>query len=204
VLLGALTVWKLLSPSVVSSHLAVALLLFATMLTIALVSRAESEPEGLAREARPDGLMPIFAIATAMAYGQILLGGLVSTRHAGLACPDWPACNGRWLVPLDSLEGLQMLHRYGAYALTTMMVLLAIRARVAPDAAVRAGGSMALGLTLAQVALGVCGVLLETPVWFSAAHLATAASILAILIATTFRLAAMPARAAGAALAASS
>src|SRR5262245_44598727 len=38
VMLGALTVWKLLSPAVVSSHLAVALLLFTTILTIAFVS----------------------------------------------------------------------------------------------------------------------------------------------------------------------
>src|SRR5882672_9193582 len=38
VLLGALTVWKLLSPAVVSSHLAVALLLFSTLLAITLIA----------------------------------------------------------------------------------------------------------------------------------------------------------------------
>ena len=73
-----------------------------------------------------------------------------------------------------------MLHRYGAY------LLLAVHdgrfghcARAAPDAGVRAGATMALGLTLAQVVLGVCNVLLGTPPWLSALHLATAAALLA-------------------------
>src|SRR4029077_3229345 len=47
VLLGALTVWKLLSPAVVSSHLAVALLLFGTLLTLTLVAGAEDRPAAL-------------------------------------------------------------------------------------------------------------------------------------------------------------
>ena len=38
-LLGALTVWKLLDPNVVSGHLAVGLLLFATLLTLGLRAR---------------------------------------------------------------------------------------------------------------------------------------------------------------------
>ncbi|HEY2954247.1 MAG TPA: COX15/CtaA family protein [Candidatus Eisenbacteria bacterium] len=202
VLLGALTVWKLLSPAVVSSHLAVALLLFATTLVTALAARSELEPDGLG-EARPPALLAAFGIATAAAYAQSLLGGVVSTSHAGLACPDWPACNGRWLPPLSTPEGIQMLHRTGGYALVAAVAWAALLSRGAPDAGVRAGGSMALGLTLAQIALGVCNVLLGTPPWLSAIHLANAAAILAILLATTFRLARMPARAGGVALATS-
>ena len=180
VLLGALTVWKLLSPAVVSGHLIVALLLFATLLTLTMAARAEADPEIAPREPRPPGLLATCAIATVLGYGQSLLGGLVSTQHAGLACPDWPTCNGRWFPPLAGLEGLQMLHRTGAYALTAMMFVLASRSRRAADPAVRAGGSLALGLTLAQIALGVTNVLLGTPVWLSAAHLATAAAILGL------------------------
>src|ERR1051325_4232156 len=41
-LLGALTVWRLLNPNVVSGHLAVALLLFVTLLSLALVARHEA------------------------------------------------------------------------------------------------------------------------------------------------------------------
>ena len=203
VVLGALTVWKLLSPSVVSSHLAVALLLFLTTLTLAWVARTEAGPGAAPLEARPAGLLATVGITTALAYGQSLLGGIVSTSHAGLACPDWPACDGRWFPPLASLQGLHMLHRYGGYALTAAVVLLAVRSRRAPDAAVRAGGTLALGLTLAQIVLGVWNVLIGTPPWLSAAHLANAAALRAILLTTTFRVARMPARAAGLVLAAS-
>jgi heme A synthase len=204
VLLGALTVWKLLAPSVVSSHLAVALLLFVTMISLTLVARAAAAPDEPPRDTRPSGLLATFGIASALAYFQSLLGGIVSTSHAGLACPDWPACDGRWFPPLSSLEGLQMLHRYGAYALTAAVLLVAIRSRLSSDAAVRAGGSLAFGLTLAQIVLGVANVLLGTPPSLSAVHLANAAAILATLVTTTFRVACMPADAGRVALAASS
>ena len=202
VLLGALTVWKLLSPAVVSSHLAVALLLFATTLMLWLISRSESRTDSLPEEARPPGLLATSGITTALAYGQSLLGGIVSTRHAGLACPGWPDCDGRWFPPLASLEGIHMLHRMAGYALTAAVVLMAIRARRAPDAAVRAGGTLGLALTLAQVALGVANVLLQVPPWLSAIHLANAAAILAVLLGTTYRVASMPAGARHLALAA--
>jgi cytochrome c oxidase assembly protein subunit 15 len=204
VLLGALTVWKLLSPSVVSSHLAVALLLFLTVLAITLVARAGEAPGAGSAGVRPGGLLATFAIATGLAYAQSLLGGVVSTSHAGLACPDWPACNGRWLPPLASLEGIHMLHRSGGYALAAVIALAAFRARAAADPAVRAGGALAAGLTLAQVVLGVMNVLLGAPPWLSALHLGNAAAILATLVATTFRLALKPGRAAQVALAAAS
>ncbi len=196
-LLGALTVWKLLSPAVVSSHLAVGLLLFATLLVFTLVARREAgpapaarpRPEPMAEAPRPAGLLTLFAVGTGLAYGQMLLGGLVSTSHAGLACPDWPTCNGQWFPPLSGLVGLQMLHRFGAYLLTGWMILLAVVARRSPDAGARAAASLALGLTFVQVALGVSNVLLATPVWLSAAHLGTATAILAVLLIATFRLA---------------
>jgi heme A synthase len=82
------------------------------------------------------------------------------------------------------------------------VMLVAIRSRMAPDAAVRAAGSLALGLMLAQVALGVANVLLRTPPWLSAVHLANAAALIAVLVTATFRVARMPAGAGRVALAA--
>jgi cytochrome c oxidase assembly protein subunit 15 len=195
-LLGALTVWKFLSPAVVSAHLAVGMLMLATLLTYTLVARRESRRPAPGRERleqalRPRGLLPVFAVGTALAYGQILLGGLVSTNHAGLACPDWPTCNGQWFPPLAGLVGLQMLHRWGAYLLMGWMVLLTVAAHRAPDAGTQAITRLALGLTLAQVALGVANVFLGTPVWLSAAHLGTAAAVLATLVTATHRAAAL-------------
>ncbi|MBI1795835.1 MAG: COX15/CtaA family protein [Candidatus Eisenbacteria bacterium] len=210
VLLGALTVWKLLDPSIVSGHLAVAMLLFCTLLTYTMragagdagsdAGDAESaagsdDARGALTPPRPAGLLPLAAVATVMTYAQALLGGMVSTHHAGLVCPEWPTCNGAWFPPLDGLVGLQMMHRYGAYALTAMMLVLATATRTAPDAAIRACGRLALTLVVAQVLLGVSNVFLGTPVWLSAAHLATAIALLAIVLATTVRVASLPARA---------
>ena len=190
VLLGALTVWKLLSPAVVNSHLAVALLLFATLLTITLVARGAAEDRQAS--GRDAALLPFSGLATGLAYLQCLLGGLVSSTGSGLACPDWPTCNGRWFPPLAGAVGIQMMHRYGAYLLTAVVVVTAARARAAADPGVRAAAGMAAALTLLQVALGVASVLLGTPPWASALHLANAVVLLAMLLATSLRAAPLP------------
>jgi heme A synthase len=195
VLLGALTVWKLLLPSVVNVHLAVALLLFATLLTFTMLAERHESPDAFKldpRATRSPLLLPLFAFVTTLTYAQAVLGGAVSSQHAGLACPDWPACNGEWFPALGTLAGLQMLHRYVAYALTLAMAFAALAARSAPDPGIRAGASLALGLDLAQIVLGVCNVLLGTPAWLSPLHLATAAAMLAMLVTVTFRVAAHP------------
>jgi heme a synthase len=192
ILLGALTVWKLLDPSVVSGHLAVALLIFATLLAYARNAAHAAEADAAPPAARPAGLMPAFAAATALTYVQSLLGGMVSTHHAGLACPDWPTCFGEWFPPLQGLVGLQMAHRYGAYLLTASVLVAAAIARSAPDPRVRAAGPLALGLVVGQVVLGVSNVHLGTPVWLSAAHLATATALLGVLLSATIRIATLP------------
>lgn len=192
-LLGALTVWKLLDPSVVSGHLGVALLLFATLVVFTLVTRAEAGETTAPAGPRPAGLLGWCGAATAFAYGQSLLGGIVSTHHAGMACPDWPTCNGGWFPPLGTLEALQMTHRWGAYALTAVVIATWLRTRAAGDPGVRNAAQLAASLTLAQVVLGITNVLLATPVWLSAAHLATATAILASLVGATWRAAAIPA-----------
>ena len=191
-LLGALTVWKLLDPNVVSGHLAVGLVLFATLLSLGLVARREAGA-GSRAVARPAGLLPLFGLAAAAIWMQAVLGGMVSTNHASLACPDWPTCKGEWFPALEGLVGLQMTHRYGAYLLVALLGIVAWRAGAAADLAVRNIGRSLFLLVLAQAGLGAANVLLGVPVWLSALHLGNAALMLALAVIGTHRLAAMPA-----------
>src|SRR5262245_7091312 len=80
IVLGALTVWKLLDPSVVGGHLAVALLLFASVVTFTLIADRESASVRPAT-VRPPGLLPLLGAATLLTYVQCVLGGMVSTQH---------------------------------------------------------------------------------------------------------------------------
>jgi heme a synthase len=195
-LLGALTVWKLLDPGVVGGHLATGLLLFATLLTLTLVARRESlraSATAAPLPARPPGLLANLGAVTALTYVQCVMGGIVSTHGAGLACAGWPTCNGEWFPRFEGLVALQMTHRVMAYVLVVAMLATTLRLRVAPDAALRAGAPVALGLTIAQVVLGVGNVFLGTPPWLSALHLGTATAIISVMVTLTHRAATLPA-----------
>ena len=203
VLLGALTVWKLLAPQVVSAHLATALALFTTMLTTALVARAAADevhvaptPAGTSARVESGSLTPLFATAAGLTFVQALLGGIVSTNGAGLACPDWPTCNGALFPPMQGAVAQQMLHRFGAYTLLAVMLAVLVRTRRVTDPALRSGGGLLFGLTLVQALFGILNVRLGIPVWLSALHLGIATAILALGITLTF-LSATPALARG-------
>jgi len=189
IVLGALTVWKLLAFGIVTLHLANAVLFFGALL--ALTERAAGESGGIAMAAGAAGARrgpwALFAIATAATLAQTLLGGLVSTSHAGLACPDFPTCRGEWLPTMGGLVGLQMAHRAGAYALALLVAWVSWRARRAADPRLVVTAALAPALVVLQIVLGAFNVLLAVPVWITAAHLATAALLFALLWLATLR-----------------
>ncbi len=61
-------------------------------------------------------------IAAISTYATIVLGGSVSSSDAGLACPDWPLCNGA-VVPDFGAPGVAIEYVHRLVAATTSLLL---------------------------------------------------------------------------------
>lgn len=69
------------------------------------------------------------AIAAVIAcYITILIGGNVMASGSGLACPDWPSCNGTFTPPLAGGAGIEWSHRLAAFGLSVIIAFLAVLA----------------------------------------------------------------------------
>ncbi|MEE9606821.1 MAG: COX15/CtaA family protein [Myxococcota bacterium] len=179
ILLGALTVWELLAAWTVTSHLlvgnafAVAVLWSACALRDQAMARAAAPP--VARAARR-----AVEWAAALLVLQLVLGGLVSSRYAGLACPEWPACrDGVWFPSWSGNAGLHQLHRLTGYALLGALAAAAIACR--RDPVLRRLSGLALALGVVQVGVGISNVLLRIPVELTGLHSALAAALVLTL-----------------------
>jgi heme A synthase len=179
ILLGALTVWHLLASWTVTSHLLIGNAFAVTLLLTACALRDAAQGRA-PRAAAPLRLRrALLAVAVLLAL-QVALGGLVSSRFAGLACPEWPTCNGGlWFPSWHGNVGLHLLHRSNGYALLLALGVAACAARGVP---LLAGlGALALGLGLAQVGVGIANVRLGIPVELTGLHSALAAALVLTL-----------------------
>lgn len=184
VVLGGLTVLKLLEAKTVSAHLLNALLFYAVLLWMTFrVRRLASDPSALRSYKIPGSTKGLFLATTLALFAQIALGGMVSSNFAGMVCPDFPQCHGEWLPPPLFPFVIQMLHRAAGLVVLVFVIALWIatyRLRLPPLAhyAVR----LAPWLILFQIGLGVVNVLYALPIAASAAHLANAVAIYTLMI----------------------
>lgn len=180
ILLGALTVWQLLASWTVTSHLLTGNAFAATLLWIALSlgerARGDTTPGPVAHGARA-----WVHTAAALLVLQMLLGGLVASRYAGLACPDFPSCrDGLWIPSTEGAVALQLLHRAGAVALLAGLAAAAFAAR---SAAPRLRRATTVGLCLGalQLCAGAANVMLGLPAEVTGLHSALAAALVLTL-----------------------
>lgn len=184
VLLGMLTVTEKLKPVIVLSHLLNGLSILCVLwwAYLELHLRDDSFRSGQSSA----GLLPWLWIALFIVIGQITLGGWVSTHYAGLACVDFPYCNGQLLPAMQwkywntDLITIHMLHRIGALITVTYLGICSLF--LFRHAAFRSFGLLILALIALQATLGILNIVWLRPVWLALTHQAVAIFLLLTVI----------------------
>ena len=127
----------------------------------------------------------------------VAIGGATRVMEAGLACPDWPLCYGRFLPgqQMNVQVFLEWFHRLDAFVVGVALLVfvgvgVVLRRRL--PAWLPWMAALALGLVVFQGALGALTVthLLASPL--VTAHLATALVLVSLVSAVYQRLAMAP------------
>jgi cytochrome c oxidase assembly protein subunit 15 len=165
------------------------------------IARPAGVPTIMMQRLRPRALLALLLVCT-----QVAFGGWVSVNYAGLACPDFPLCQGQLWPPMNVLEGFTLWRDVG---LDYEGILLNLEGATALHVAHRIGAvitllyvgwlalhvirhSLAHGLLwygllmlvplLAQVTLGIMQVQTHLPVALVVTHSAVAALLLLTVI----------------------
>src|SRR5581483_3997991 len=186
--LGGVTVLYKLPLAVSVTHACLAQAFFCLTVTLAvLTSPGWTAPR--ARTVSP-GLATFATAATVVVFLQIVLGALMRHMGAGLAIPDFPLAFGRVVPPLVTpLITVHFAHRVGA--LVVAVVVLAMAAvtlrRHGSDAWLRRPAVLAVGLLVAQIALGAVTIWSRRAIVPTTAHLVVGAGLLATCLVLALR-----------------
>lgn len=201
-LLGMWTVTLLLFPPVVMGHLLGGYLTLA--LLVLLVLQAGSWWR--AADGADTTLRWLAAVTLMVLVLQVALGGWTSSNYAGIACPDFPTCQGQWWPPMDFRDAfawhglgpdyqggilndparvaIHVTHRLGAlvtFILVIVSGLFFIFRSGRP--ALKWLGGLAMLLVICQVLIGVSTVHFALPLALTDAHTGVAALLLATVVA---------------------
>jgi len=183
ILLGMLTVTEKLHPIIVLSHLLVGLSILSVLWWAYLDVHWRKEIP----IARTTSRSPLL-LALILVFAQIALGGWVSTHYAGLACVDFPYCNGQlwpamqWGNLNNDLISIHMLHRAGALITAVYLGILSLFLFRQPS--FRMNAIVILALIALQITLGILNILWLRPIWIALTHQAVAILLLLTVIAT--------------------
>lgn len=191
--LGGLTVIFLLPTAVSVAHAALAMAFFSITCALALVT-SRSWSEYTEREPLGGGgslpLPRLAALGTAIVYTQILVGATVRHTGSGLACPDFPLCNGQVVPAITSLGvALHLMHRAGAVVVALMVIWVyrRIMSAHATEARLVVLATVALVLVGVQLLLGALTVWNALAVEPTTAHVGGGALLLITMLTLTLR-----------------
>lgn len=176
-LFGMWTVTLRLWPPVVSAHLLGGAITLGAQFLIWRVLTSNREPNWRS-------MWSVFAFVI---FFQMALGAWTSSHYAGLACPDFPTCQGRWWVEINSevlespmVEGdeylggvasnhqrmaIQWLHRLGALLVVGVFLWLAYQHAMQKRALM-----ICLAMLSVQIALGILNAVLLLPLSLALLH----------------------------------
>jgi heme a synthase len=131
----------------------------------------------------------ILAYTTVAAtYVLIIIGGYVSASGSGLACPDWPTCNGQILPALTGHVLVEYTHRLMAVLVSLLVTAtwLVIALRYKRERNIFIVSTMGLILLFAQVLLGMVTVRTDLNPFVTAGHLGLASGVFALVLVNAF------------------
>ncbi|MGL4729100.1 MAG: COX15/CtaA family protein [Bosea sp. (in: a-proteobacteria)] len=191
------------APIKLTLHLTLASLFLASV--VAMATRlSPPKPGNQVLGAR--GLLAGAVLLLLLVFVQIALGGLVAGSKAGLTYNTWPLMDGALIPPAsvlfvgtpwfanfaDNVALVQFNHRIMAYLLAALVLWHWWQARRIGGSPAKRGNAL-MGLTIAQIVLGIVTLLLAVPLWAGLAHQALAMLLLVMAVVHVVRLAQAPA-----------
>ncbi|TGK37850.1 COX15/CtaA family protein [Leptospira andrefontaineae] len=176
VTLGGLTVLLSLDPATVNLHLLNAILFLLCIATAAFkaqyLENSTNSNEFLTKQSLLQKDQIPLLIGVLLIFFQIILGGRVSSNYAGLACLEFPTCNGEWIpsIPEPKIQ-IQVQHRLGAYLVAFYILLINLYGIFRGfSSKTKKYVRTAIILLLIQIGLGVVNVYAKLPKLVTAAH----------------------------------
>jgi cytochrome c oxidase assembly protein subunit 15 len=176
--LGGQTVIQLLRTEIVTAHLMGGYLLFTVNLLIYFrLKRAQINLE-------PSPFKRLFLLLWLVAFGQAILGALVSSHYGGLACGnEFPMCNGSWIPKLEGVVAIHFVHRWNAIGLAVLVLMsLAVSRLIPGPKPLNQSLKWAALLILLQIILGISMIFTSIHPTLSVLHSLISLSIFSLLL----------------------
>lgn len=121
-------------------------------------------------------------ITASLFFVLLIWGSLVAGMKAGLACPDWPLCQGRLLPPWQLNVWMEFAHRLLAAVAATLLVALSGRRWKSYRGTQRMVPLAAVVLLIGQIAIGGLVVLMGLPLQLTTVHFMLALTVFVLVL----------------------